>query len=236
MNTMKLSSETQAILQNFSGINQSIMIREGSKLSTISASKNILANANISEVIPKEFGIYDLTKFLGVMKLYENQVLEFSDEYVIIRNASSPKQYTRFYYSSPNVIIAPPENKKIAFPDNPSVQFNMSQRDFQNMIKGASIMGLPEVVIAGNEGEHVLISGVDSNNSSMGSFNQELDDVIAESNFSFTIVLENLTKLMTGEYDIAFSSNGISRFNNLTTGVEYFIAVQIDEEDDDDED
>jgi hypothetical protein len=232
---MKLSTETQAILQNFSGINQSIMIREGNHLSTISASKNILANAMISEMIPKEFGIYDLTKFLGVMKIYEDRLLEFGEEYIVIRNANNTKQYTRFYYSDPSVIIAPPQNKKISFPENPNIKFTMSQKDFQNMIKGASVMDLPEILIRGNEGQPILISGIDTNNSSMGSFNQELEDVISESDFSFKINLENLTKLISGEYDISFSEKGISRFYNTTNGVEYFIAVQLNDDDDEED-
>ena len=231
---MKISGETQAVLTNFGGINQSIMIREGSRLSTISASKNILANVTIKETMPKSFGIYDLTKFLGVMKLYEDQELDFEEEYVVIRNAKNTRQYTRFYYSDPSVIISPPEGKTVTFPDVPDVSFSMSQKDFQNIVKGASVMDLPQVVIRGVEGQPVLISGVDTNNSAMGSFNHELEDVQSPDDFSFTIGIENLTKLMVGDYDIAFSSSGISRFTNTTTGVEYFVAVQSTDEDDED--
>ena len=228
---MELSNETLSVLSNFAGINQSILIREGSHLSTISASKNILAKADIDEHFDQEFGIYDLGKFLGVLKLYEDREFDFRDEYVVIRNKNNPKQYTRFYYSSPSVIIAPPADKDVKFSSEPTISFSLSQKDFSNIVKGSSIMTLPDVVIEGKEGQPVLISGIDTENSAMGSLNQELSEV-ADEDFSFSIAVENLTKLMNGSYDVALSGNGIAKFENTTTGVTYFVAVSIDDDED----
>lgn len=229
---MELSNDTLNILGNFAGINQSILIRPGAKLSTISASKNILAKAEIEETFDREFGIYDLGKFLGVLKLYEEREFDFHDEYVVIRNKKNPKQYTRFYFSSPSVVIAPPADKDVVFSDDPTIQFKLTQKDFQNIVKGSSIMTLPDVVIRGTDGEPVLISGVDSENDSSGSFNHELTEV-ADEDFAFTIAVENLTKLMTGDYEVSLSENGIAKFENTTQGIVYFVAVSIDDDDED---
>ena len=57
---MKLSDKTLTILKNFAGINNSILVKEGTNLRTISVAKNILAEAEIKEEFPREFGIYDL--------------------------------------------------------------------------------------------------------------------------------------------------------------------------------
>ena len=46
---MNLSTDTLAILKNFSEINDNILFKPGSKLNTISAMKNILAEATITE-------------------------------------------------------------------------------------------------------------------------------------------------------------------------------------------
>ena len=54
---MKLSNETKEVLKNFSTINQNLVIKEGSSISTMSAMKNIIANASVSENFPKEFAI-----------------------------------------------------------------------------------------------------------------------------------------------------------------------------------
>ena len=47
--TMKLSDNTLNILKNFAGINNSILVKEGNRLRTISVAKNILAEADIKE-------------------------------------------------------------------------------------------------------------------------------------------------------------------------------------------
>jgi len=62
--SMKLSDSTLTVLKNFAGINNSILVKQGSKLRTISVAKNILAEANISEDFPKDVAIYDLNQFL----------------------------------------------------------------------------------------------------------------------------------------------------------------------------
>ena len=64
---MKLSNETVDVLKNFSTINQNILVKEGTKLRTMSTMKNILGEAVIPESFIKEFGIYDLNEFLGVL-------------------------------------------------------------------------------------------------------------------------------------------------------------------------
>ena len=51
-NTMKLSDNTLTILKNFAGINNSILVKQGTKLRTISVAKNILAEAEIDEEFP----------------------------------------------------------------------------------------------------------------------------------------------------------------------------------------
>ena len=64
-NPMKLSDKTISLLKNFSSINQSILVKEGNKLRTISVMKNILAEATVTEEFSKDFGVYDLNQFLN---------------------------------------------------------------------------------------------------------------------------------------------------------------------------
>ena len=66
---MNLTSDTVAILKNFSDINQNILVKPGNKLQTISTLKNILAEADISEKFESEFAIYDLPEFLRAVDL-----------------------------------------------------------------------------------------------------------------------------------------------------------------------
>ena len=73
---MKLSESTLSLLKNFSTINQSILFKQGTKLRTISVMKNILAEATITEEIPKDFGIYDLNQFLNGLSLHQSPELD----------------------------------------------------------------------------------------------------------------------------------------------------------------
>ena len=77
---MKLSDQTLNILKNFAGINNSILVKEGLQLRTISVAKNILAEARIEEEFPRDFAIYDLNQFLNGLGLHQDPELEFTEE------------------------------------------------------------------------------------------------------------------------------------------------------------
>ena len=110
---MKLSETTVNFLKNFSSINQSILFKEGNKLRSISVMKNILAEATITEDIPKDFGIYDLNQFLNGLSLHSNPDLDFTNnEYVLIKEG---KMRSKYFFADPTVIVSPPE-KEISLP------------------------------------------------------------------------------------------------------------------------
>ena len=111
--SMKLSDSTLTVLKNFAGINNSILVKQGSKLRTISVAKNILAEADISEDFPKDVAIYDLNQFLNGLSLHQDPNLDFSEEsYLTIREG---KRRVKYFYADPQVIISPPE-KEISLP------------------------------------------------------------------------------------------------------------------------
>ena len=110
---MKLSEKTLNILKNFSSINQSILVKQGNKLRTISVAKNILAEAEIKEEFPRDFAIYDLNQFLNGLSLHQDPEMDFSpDSYLSIREG---KRRVKYFYADTNVIISPPE-KSIQLP------------------------------------------------------------------------------------------------------------------------
>ena len=77
---MQLSSDTINVLKNFADINQNILVKQGTTLTTISTMKNILAEADISDTIPKEFAIYDLPEFLRAIDMFQKPSLDFDGE------------------------------------------------------------------------------------------------------------------------------------------------------------
>ena len=128
---MKLSDKTLTILKNFAGINNSILVKEGTNLRTISVAKNILAEAEIKEEFPREFGIYDLNQFLNGLSLHQDPDLDFTkDTYLDIKEG---KRRVKYFFADPNVIIAPPE-KDISLPTQ-DVCFNLDSTSLEKLLK-----------------------------------------------------------------------------------------------------
>ena len=127
---MKLSEKTLSLLKNFGSINQSILFKEGNKLRTISVMKNILAEAEIAEDIPQDFGIYDLNRFLNSLSVSQSPELDFSNsQYVMIRGSDTKSKY---FFADPSVIVSPPE-KEISLPTE-DVQFELNTQQLDRLL------------------------------------------------------------------------------------------------------
>ena len=93
---MELCENTLNVLRNFSGINQNIMIRSGNNIKTMSETRNMIATADVSEQFTKDFGIYDLNEFIGVMGLVDTPSLKFEDDFVIVSDSSGRSKIKYF--------------------------------------------------------------------------------------------------------------------------------------------
>ena len=146
--TMKLSDNTLTVLKNFAGINNSILVKEGNRLRTISVAKNILAEAEITEEFPREFAIYDLNQFLNGLGLHQDPDLDFAEEsHITIREG---KRRVKYFYADPNVIISPPD-KEIQLPSQ-DVCFQLDSVTLEKLIKAAGVYQLPDLSAVGEAG------------------------------------------------------------------------------------
>ena len=153
---MRLSEQTVSLLKNFAGINQNIQFKAGNKLQTISAQKNILVDAEVPEVFPSDFAIYDLNKMLGVMSLFQDPELEIGDKTMKVGGK------VNYMFADPSMIVTPPE-KELTFPEA-EVKFAMSNVDFSQTTKAAAMLGLPHVCVVG-DGSKITLGATDVNNS-----------------------------------------------------------------------
>ena len=101
---MKLTPDTLALLKNFSAINQSILIRAGKQLRSMSVMKNILVEASITEEFTRDVAIYDLNQFLNCLSLIEGAEVNLEEHAIVITNGTDSIEYR---YSDPSVIAAP---------------------------------------------------------------------------------------------------------------------------------
>ena len=218
---MELSENTLSVLRNYSAINQNILVKEGNTLRTISEARNVLSRATVSESFPRDFGIYDLNEFIGVLGLVDKPNLSFKDEYVLITDASGRSQI-KYFYSSEDILTTP--QKDITMPAA-DVKFTLDAATLDKVKRAATALGHSEVSITNNDG-CVRIGVIDSKNSTSNGFYIDVDAEFEESaTFNFIVDIGNL-KIIPGDYEVNISSKLISQFINKSTEVNYWIALE----------
>lgn len=219
--TMKLSDNTLVLLKNFAGINQSILVKQGNKLRTISIAKNILAEAEITEEFPREFAIYDLNQFLNGLSLHQDPDLDFTENsYITIREG---KLRVKYFYADPNVIISPPE-KEIKLPSE-DVCFQLETGALEKLVKAAAVYQLPDISAIGDAGVIRLVVRDKKNDTS-----NEYSIVVGETDeqFTFNFKVENISKIVSGAYNVVVSRKLLSQFTNTKHNLSYWIALEPD--------
>ena len=217
---MTLCDNTLMVLKNFAGINNSILVKKGSKLRTMSVAKNILAEADINEDFPREFGIYDLNQFLNGLSLHQETNLDFSeDTYLTIREG---KRRVKYFFADPQVIVTPPE-KEIDLPTK-DVCFQIESVTLDKLLKAAAVYQLPDLSAVGKDGVIKLVVRDKKNDTS-----NEFAIVVGETDkdFVFNFKVENI-KIIPGAYDIVISSKLLSKFTNTNISLVYYIALEPD--------
>ncbi len=219
--TMKLSDNTLTILKNFAGINNSILVKKGTKLRTISVAKNILAEAEITpEEFPRDFAIYDLNQFLNGLSLHQDPEMDFSEEsYLTIREG---RRKVKYFYADPAVIISPPE-KEITLPSE-DVHFQLDSSSLEKLLKAAAVYQLPDFCVVGNAGVIKLVVR-DKKNDTSNEYSIKVGETDKE--FVFNFKVENI-KIIPGAYDVVVSSKLLSKFTNTSFELNYFIALEPD--------
>jgi len=219
---MKISAETLAILKNFKTINQSIVLKPGNAIKTLSNQMNILGVADIAEnlVIEDRVSIYDLGQLLSSIDLVEDPDLSFEASKLVISNDRIAINYR---YSDPSLNIKTPPDGDVSI-GSEDVFFVLRNDDFQSLVKASSVLGLPDLVLVG-DGESIRLqlgerkAGTCSNNYSV-----VLGETFEE--FTFHFQMKNL-RLLSGDYDVFVSkTTNRSRFEHHSLPVKYFIALE----------
>ena len=216
---MKLTPDTLALLKNFSAINQSILIRAGKQLRSMSVMKNILVEATITEDFTRDVAIYDLNQFLNCLSLIDGAEVRLEDRAIVITNGTDSIEYR---YSDPSVIASPPE-KELKLPSE-DVCVVLTEEHLSTVKKAAAVLQIPDVSLVG-DGATIYLTVRDKKNSGSNSYRIAVG--VTDSNFQFNMKVENL-KLLAGDYDVVLSAKNLARFSSHSLPLVYFIALEPD--------
>ena len=219
---MKISNKTLDVLKNFSEINQSILIKKGKKLKTVSALKNILAHAEVEDDFPQDFAIYQLNEFIGVLSTMNNPDLIFHDKYVMLSQENGA--CTKYFYAAPSVVIAP--EKDITMPSE-DINFTLLEKQYNDLLKMSSILQLNDILVKGcpkSNGQYLAVTN--KKNDTSNDYSIKVGEGVTEP-YKMYFKTENL-KMVVGDYNVHISSKGISHFENMNIKLDFWIALETD--------
>jgi hypothetical protein len=218
---MELTENTLQILKNFSAINSNIVIKEGNTLQTIAEAKNLLAKAEVAENFPQDFGVYDLSEFLGVLGLVDNPQLEFKDEYVLIAD-STGRSKIKYFFSDPDMLTTVTKDVKMPQAD---VKFTLDNTTLSRIKRAASALGHNELIIEPDSDGTAMLTVSTLENSTANTYSITVPVESTESIYKLVFNINNI-KILAGDYDVEISSKLISKFTNSANSMNYWIALE----------
>lgn len=221
MSTVILSRKTREVLKNFSTINGSIVIREGSILKTINVGENLVAQYECEEMFPQTFAIYDLNQFLAGMSLFDSSTLEFSNqEYLTITGDGRSAKY---YFSDPEITLKTAPDKKVNFP-GADIEFTILEKDLESLRKASDVYSIPDLVFKSSAGGTVSLNLCDRENETSNVYSQEIfGDNTGE--YELMMKMENI-RLLPGDYEVKISSKLITQWKHKNLKLTYWIALE----------
>lgn len=211
---MKLETRTMQILKNFASINPSILFRAGNIQSTIAPSKTMLAKTTIQEILPKEFAIFDLSRFIGVISLFDDPELEIGDARVVIHQGRQKVEYT---FADPEMIVAAPAKTPSVV--NPEVNFTLSADNLQSTLRALGALQSTHIVVEG-DGANIAVGVSKPSDPTSDTFRIEVGTT--SDIFKFAFRAESM-KILLGDYAVQISSKNIAHFQG--SDVEYWIMA-----------
>ena len=214
---MKLSKGTIDILKNFSSINSNLCVKTGNTLLTMSPNKSVVAQAVVVEEFEQDFGIFNLSEFLGVFNLFKDPELEFAEKFLTFKES---RNRIRYAFAESELLTYPP--KGVTMPDT-KVSFTLRADDLSKILKTSGVIGAPDIEFRGSEG-HIVAVLQDVSNEYCNQLEIDLETE-TDQEFHVFLKVENI-KMLPGEYTVNISSKRIIEFINEERAQKYWVAAE----------
>ena len=201
------------LLKGFSQINNGIVLKAGSRISTISNEGHIYAESN--ELGSFDFGIYDIGSFLATLSL-TSDTREIGVDGVVmkIKDGKTKLSYTGAHESQ---ITTPPEDVSPLTSLDRLNKFDMSSADIKTLLQACSIMHADTINFTFTDGEVCIHTS--SDNPDANTYNTTIP-CESDENVTASITRDSL-KLIDDDYTVFFTSKAIVFESDLVT---YYIV------------
>lgn len=210
---MKLDKWTIEVLNNFKFINESIQIKAGNYITTMSKVGNMLAHAKVDVEFPQTFAVYDLNRFILVAEKFSEGEIEFSDTFLTFHLG---KMKIRYGFCDPDTIKIPTKEPRPFNPADIYTEFVITADAMKTMSEGLKILRHDAVVISGENGKLSMSTRADQ---TTNAFMFDLGET--DKTFEFYFEAPKLN-VIPKDYKVTLSSK---RFMHLETdNLSYWIA------------
>lgn len=224
---MKLSNETKTILSNFAKVHQSLHVKKGEPLMSISEARTLCVKyPSIPEFAdgPDEFGIYDLNQFLTIMSLVEDGDIAFTSKGIKIADRVRNMSYQ---FASLEVIKSrPPKDVDL---ENPTIALHFSANLIKEIIKASKTLGASFFSLVQEEGANakIVVSAGDEDSDTTGNvFEIALDekfDHIFDLKFRLA---QSCYCILPGGYEVEILRDKIAKWSHDDTEATYMVALE----------
>lgn len=216
---MKLNKETMEILRNFASINTNLIINPGKKITTMSATKDILAEYDGVDEFDKQVAIFNLSELLSAYAAFGDPEVVLEDKNLVLKQG---KQQVKYIYADESMLIAP--KKEIKMPAA-EIEVELSNELITRLQKMASILSVEDLAIIG-DGKTITVKVFDKKNPTANAFEVNLE-VETEMKFQVNFAVSKL-RLYPSDYKVEISSKKISKWTATSLNLVVFIAVEAD--------
>lgn len=218
---MKLSKQTIEVLKNLATINSNLYVKEGSTLLTVSPNKSVMSQAVVSETFDQEFGIFNLSEFLGVYALFKDPELEFSEKFLTVKEG---KNKVRYAFADSTLLTFP--QKAVKMPEC-EVEFTLGEEDLAQIVKASGVISAPDIEFRG-DGSTIKVVLQDVSNEYSNQLTVDLD-AETDQEFSVFVKIDNL-KVLPASYNVSISSKKIIELKNTANDQTYWVAAEANSE------
>jgi hypothetical protein len=214
---MKLNENTTRILNNFASICTQMKFEAGNVIMTRSEAGDIVAGATLDQEFPQNFAVYELPRFLNVLKSFKEPNLDFKEYFVTIGEG---KRNVRYVYTDPTTITSVDYSKKPKLPKEIAT-FKITYEQLAQVLKTASILKLDTISFESKNGVVKIIAHNPDNDST-----DTVEDEVGVSDIDFSVHYQaNIISVLPYDYNVTVYESRVTKFS--TDNLYYYILAKV---------